>query len=244
MNYAKLFKKSLEFYGGSDKFEDYRYIGGKYEHHWVYFNKLKYEKKFVNLQGASIYEANILRKKNNIEFLPAVLSEERSEDQHKCLCDHDIYYLMYIQRKTGGNILVVGNCCIKKFFPKEKNTNRLCIRCDKFYKGTKYFECKECRETIKKIHTERVNSVKQGIQEYKNKVNQLKYVGNWKVLFTKYKDKDITYKELIEGDKNYCRFLVDNIKDLNEKIKDYILCNFILASFQRRLKDLESENNI
>jgi hypothetical protein len=65
--------------------------------------------------------------------------------KNKCICGHGIIENCYIS--NGTNVIVVGNCCIKKFVPK---CNRTCERCGNDHKSIKTNICKECKEAEKK----------------------------------------------------------------------------------------------
>lgn len=57
-----------------------------------------------------------------------------------CVCGHAIKYNCYIT--DGEEILVLGNCCIKKFIP---NSCRLCEKCGEPHKNRVVNRCYICR---------------------------------------------------------------------------------------------------
>lgn len=60
----------------------------------------------------------------------------------ECICGHQIKENCYI---TNDKIFVViGNCCIKKFIPKDKQ-GRTCKMCRKSHRNRKNNYCNECR---------------------------------------------------------------------------------------------------
>jgi hypothetical protein len=64
------------------------------------------------------------------------------EKKLKFICGHDIIENCYI---TDGNIiLTLGNCCIKKFLPKDKS-GRTCEKCGNAHKNRKCNLCNTCR---------------------------------------------------------------------------------------------------
>jgi hypothetical protein len=69
----------------------------------------------------------------------------------ECVCGHYIVENCYISNEDS--ILIIGNCCIKKFMPKNKSC-RTCEICSKPHKNRKDNKCKECRK-ISKIHTQK-----------------------------------------------------------------------------------------
>ena len=59
---------------------------------------------------------------------------------NKCVCDHDIRENCYIT--DGESILILGNCCIKKFIPK---STRTCERCGAPHRARIVNRCDRCR---------------------------------------------------------------------------------------------------
>jgi hypothetical protein len=84
------------------------------------------------------YWEMILRQKPNLK---------KPSYQRKCICDHEIINNCYIINKED-NILVLGNCCIKKFVEKSKRT---CGWCGKEHRNRKYNLCNECKVMACKI---------------------------------------------------------------------------------------------
>jgi hypothetical protein len=62
------------------------------------------------------------------------------EHTNKCVCDHDIDENCYIT--DGETILILGNCCIKKFIPK---STRTCERCGAPHRARIVNRCDTCR---------------------------------------------------------------------------------------------------
>jgi hypothetical protein len=60
--------------------------------------------------------------------------------QNKCVCGHHIEENCYIT--DGTQILVLGNCCIKKFIP---NSSRTCEKCGEPHKNRLVNRCHNCR---------------------------------------------------------------------------------------------------
>ena len=58
----------------------------------------------------------------------------------KCICGHHIEENCYIT--NGDRIIVLGNCCIKKFIPKNTRT---CSECGEPHKNRIVDRCNECR---------------------------------------------------------------------------------------------------
>ena len=60
---------------------------------------------------------------------------------NKCICEHKIIGNCYIT--NGERLLVLGNCCIKKFVP---DSGRTCDKCGNKHKNRKINRCNTCRE--------------------------------------------------------------------------------------------------
>ena len=60
---------------------------------------------------------------------------------NKCICEHKIKENCYIT--NGERLLVLGNCCIKKFVP---DSGRTCDKCGNKHKNRKINRCNTCRE--------------------------------------------------------------------------------------------------
>jgi hypothetical protein len=60
--------------------------------------------------------------------------------QYSCVCGHSIFDNCYIT--DGKTILVLGNCCIKKFIP---NSSRSCDMCNVSHKNRIVNRCNDCR---------------------------------------------------------------------------------------------------
>ena len=68
--------------------------------------------------------------------------EELHKFNGKCICGHKIVENCYI---TDGNItLTLGNCCIKKFIPKDK-AGRTCNKCGKSHRNRIVDMCNDCK---------------------------------------------------------------------------------------------------
>ncbi len=62
------------------------------------------------------------------------------DHEEHCICGHKIEENCYITNDI--NILVIGNCCIKKFI---KNSGRTCEICKQPHKNRKVNRCNNCR---------------------------------------------------------------------------------------------------
>jgi hypothetical protein len=61
---------------------------------------------------------------------------------NECICGHNIKENCYITNEDY--MLVLGNCCIKRFLPNE-NSGRTCEICKKPHKNRKNNRCNDCR---------------------------------------------------------------------------------------------------
>ena len=62
--------------------------------------------------------------------------EELPEHTNECICSHRIQENCYIS--DGDEILILGNCCIKKFIP---NSSRTCEICSEPHKNRSVNRC-------------------------------------------------------------------------------------------------------
>lgn len=75
-------------------------------------------------------------------------NHERPEPVDKCLCEHPIQQNCFISKDFDINtILIVGNCCIKRFI---KQSSKTCEVCQKSHRNSKTNYCNDCKETYKK----------------------------------------------------------------------------------------------
>ena len=66
-------------------------------------------------------------------------NEELPDYQSNCLCNHKIIENCYITK--NDEIIILGNCCIKRFIPK---SGRTCIECLNPHKNRKHNICNDC----------------------------------------------------------------------------------------------------
>ena len=62
---------------------------------------------------------------------------------NECICEHNIIENCYIT--NGEEILILGNCCIKKFISK---SSRTCELCQKPHKNRIVNRCNDCRKGL------------------------------------------------------------------------------------------------
>lgn len=61
-----------------------------------------------------------------------------------CVCGHFIRENCYITN-NNTNFVIIGNCCIKKFLPKDKQ-RRTCSICQKPHRNRVVNKCNSCRK--------------------------------------------------------------------------------------------------
>jgi len=67
---------------------------------------------------------------------------ELPEHTNKCVCNHSIEENCYITNGNKEGVLILGNCCIKKFIPK---SGRTCEICDEPHRNRVVNRCNDCR---------------------------------------------------------------------------------------------------
>ena len=85
--------------------------------------------------------------KTHLNYYKLVLGKDAvlPELTDRCVCGHMIKENCYIE--NGEEILVLGNCCIKKFVPMRTRT---CEDCNKPHKNRTINKCNECIKLIPK----------------------------------------------------------------------------------------------
>jgi hypothetical protein len=139
---------------------------------------------------------------SHLNYFKLIYNDKKlPEKKEKCICGHEIRDNCYI---TDGNIiLILGNCCIKKFLPKDKS-GRTCEKCGKPHKNRKYNICNDCKynlsfeeqkqqkELIKKRERIYINV------SYKEKDDAKILGAKWDNEKKTWYAPNLTYKELIE----------------------------------------------
>lgn len=138
---------------------------------------------------------------------------ELPEVEDKCVCGHEIRENCYITNNI--DILVLGNCCIKKFIEKSMRT---CSKCDEPHKNRKNNLCNNCRVTDK-THLSVMNEI---ISSSKRTEQRKKQIEDNEVLKNKgYYGRvmEELARPLIEKEEN------ERLHELQELLKkDYNLC--------------------
>lgn len=136
-------------------------------------------------------------------FTTCGLLDDEPKLTYKCICNHSIIENCYLANEDK-KVLIIGNCCIKKFVAIE-NRNRRCNKCNEIHKNRKDNYCSFCRELCKN-----------------NQCNNFK-----KNKYTEQCQECITKKEKIESWKQYCaknKGIIRNCIDCNKPCGLYKRC--------------------
>jgi len=79
---------------------------------------------------------------NYFKLLTKYTDEKAPPYTYYCVCGHDIKENCFVKDTITGNILVIGNCCIKKFMLI--NNGRTCELCGATHKNRTHNLCKDC----------------------------------------------------------------------------------------------------
>ena len=117
--YRFKFEEALTSLSTTVNFKDckneWRYAGGDSGSHANYYNMIKDE---YNL--------------------------EEPGSEALCICTHPIVENCYIRHIKTNQLVVIGNCCIKRFMSEV--AGRRCTNCDKIHKNRTTNLCNECRK--------------------------------------------------------------------------------------------------
>ena len=164
-----------------------------------------------------------------------------------CICTQHIKNDYIIEYKPTNERFQVGCDCVLKHIPSLKKRLKEIIKKNKdnkeeIKKNKKIYDkvIQEIKELLLKFegkadlilfqHRKKIRLKEE--EEEKRKVERaeeatrkmierkINTIGKWKVLFGKYKD--LTYDELFEKDKSYCRFMLQEKFKCKEEIKFYL----------------------
>lgn len=123
---SKRFIEGLKKYNLTyDEIKDWKYCGGQGE------SSLTLDEQMVHKKHRSRIEY----------FRLCFPNRELPIYRDECICGHYIEDNCFIT--NGTDILVIGNCCLKRFIPKYKKS---CERCGEFHKNKINNLCNNCRE--------------------------------------------------------------------------------------------------
>jgi hypothetical protein len=85
--------------------------------------------------------------------------EPQHEKANYCICGHHIRDNCYLCHIPTDTLVIVGNCCIKRFIPKDKQ-NRTCGKCGEPHRNrcknlcnNCFPKCKRCRAKLVPSHS-------------------------------------------------------------------------------------------
>lgn len=137
-------------------------------------------------------------------------------DDH-CICGHYIVENCYIYKHNIDDILILGNCCIKKFVPK---SGRTCSICDKPHKNRKDNLCNNCRKTNLKTETLDIDKILMSKQQKSFTVN-----GNTLIGWGKLKGKPHS-SFLKKENENYKNWVLNQGSEFRyNSSRNWIICN-------------------
>lgn len=85
-------------------------------------------------------------KGSHLNYYRMITNDPLPEHSKKCVCNHTIKENCYITDPNEELIVIIGNCCIKKFIDKK---GRTCSRCKKPHNNRKDNYCNSCRNAKK-----------------------------------------------------------------------------------------------
>ena len=123
--------------------------------------------------GQEQFKREIIQHSESTDYEDALLEFkvkrfERVMEPNNCICGHDIVENCFVENIYNGNVLTIGNCCIKKFFPAEEveeaqrlrreaiNLTRVCKLDNKRYRKEGCLNdevCNSCHLMNKKCET-------------------------------------------------------------------------------------------
>jgi hypothetical protein len=80
-------------------------------------------------------------------YLMNGLLDSEPETSNVCVCSHRIIENCYLVNDIK-DVLIIGNCCIKRFVPEE-NQGRRCEKCNEKHQNRKDNYCHSCRDLCK-----------------------------------------------------------------------------------------------
>ena len=135
--------------------------------------------------------------------------KEFPKHEDECICGHFIVNNCYIT--DGEKILVLGNCCVKKFIPQKTRT---CEKCGAEHKNRKINRCKSCRKGLCDKCSNPCSAKYPLCQACKFGVGEM--LPN-QFTFGKYKGELIN--DVFVRDPEYCSWCVKNVESSKHEIK-------------------------
>jgi len=94
--------------------------------------------------------------KRHSNYFNLVFGDNEYPDKtDRCPCGHRIKENCYIYKENSSEyqLVILGNCCIKKFIPK---SSRTCKKCEMPHKNRKWNLCKNCKKEEIEIEKEKI----------------------------------------------------------------------------------------
>jgi hypothetical protein len=82
-------------------------------------------------------------KDHHLNYYRLITDDPLPEHEKKCVCKHTIKENCYISNPDETELIVIGNCCIKKFIDKK---GRTCSNCKHPHNNRKDNLCNTCRK--------------------------------------------------------------------------------------------------
>ena len=135
----------------------YKYCGGmapnpvnakaKHCSHYNYFKLVMKNKRRYTYCCPGSEKRGGVEDNDHVCKLYTVDASTEPEYYTKCICGQTIKYNCYIIDEDFSHLLVIGNCCIKKFIPIKTRT---CENCGNPHKNRTDNYCNSCRSTLGK----------------------------------------------------------------------------------------------
>lgn len=135
----------------------YKYCGGmapdplnlksKHQSHHNYFKLVMRNKEIYTYCCPGSTKQGAKQNREHVCKLFTVDSLTEPEHYTKCICGQTIKYNCYIVDDEFSHLLIIGNCCIKKFIPIKTRT---CENCGQPHKNRTDNYCNTCRKNLGK----------------------------------------------------------------------------------------------
>ena len=207
----KKFYKRLFAEGGTDTKEDYHYAGGNWEK--VKDGEIPTPRTYYSEYHKFFYD-------HKASKLFPWIDKERECKEH-CVCGAKIIEQCYLVNVVTEKTIVVGDCCIMRYFPDERE--KRCSVCNepvKYLKAKFNFTCKSCRLKEKQVE-ERKEAEKSQLQveceRWERHYRKTSRMDNW--TFGK---KNTLYKDVVEKNHNLASWIMKNKDTMKPYLVDYL----------------------
>jgi hypothetical protein len=88
-------------------------------------------------------------KSSHLKYFKILFGNQKlPEHEDECLCGHTIQKNCFVVNENNEKLLVLGNCCIKRFLPK---SGRTCEKCGEPHRNSTCNLCNKCKIIHKRI---------------------------------------------------------------------------------------------